>query len=70
MPLKTMKKNEFEKEFEEEIKEWALKKIKEEDDFYSDYPFTPKEEYEDEIFTNNYEQYLNEFAEKKGIELI
>lgn len=65
---KKMKRSDFEKLYEDRIKESALQSIGENAGELDDYRGS-KEEYEDEIFTNNYDQYVDEYAEMLGVEL-
>jgi len=65
---KKMKRSEFEKLFEDRIKENAIQSIRENEDERDGYR-GPVEEYEDEIFTNNFDQYVDEYAEMLGVEL-
>jgi len=65
---KKMKRSDFEKLFEDRIKESAIQSIRENEDEKGDYR-GPVEEYEDEIFTNNFDQYVDEYAEMLGVEL-
>lgn len=65
---KKMKRSDFEKLYEDRIKESALQSIGENAGELDDYRGS-REEYEDEIFTNNYEQYVDEYAEMLGVEL-
>jgi hypothetical protein len=65
---KKMKRSEFEELFEDDIKDRALQSIREnhsERDGYNG----PISEYEDEIYTNNLDQYVDEYAEWLGVEL-
>jgi len=63
-----MKRSDFEKLYEDEIKENALQSIGENIGELGDYRGL-RDEYEDEIFTNNYDQYVDEYAELLGVEL-
>jgi hypothetical protein len=61
-----MKRNDFEKMYEDEIKENAMQSISENIGELDDYR-GQRDEYEDEIFTNNFDQYVDEYAEMLGI---
>lgn len=63
-----MKRSEFEKRFEDGIRDNAFQSIRENDDERDGY-VGPISEYEDEIFTNNYEEYVDQYAEIMGVEL-
>ncbi|NCU41500.1 MAG: hypothetical protein EOM19_02110 [Candidatus Moranbacteria bacterium] len=65
----TMKRSDFEKFFEDAIKEAALTSIRENKHERDGY-VGPVSEYEDEIFTNNFNQYVDEYADEMGITLI
>lgn len=65
---KKMKRSDFEKLYEDRIKESALQSIGENAGELDDYRGS-RDEYEDEIFTNNYDQYVDEYAEMLGVEL-
>lgn len=66
--IKKMKRSEFENLYEDQIKEKAYEKIKEEEEYQDDYRGV-LEEYIDEIITNNFEQFVDEYAEMLGVEL-
>lgn len=63
-----MKRSEFETLHFDGIKENALQSIAENIGELDDYR-GPREEYDDEIFTNNFDQYVDEYAEMLGVEL-
>lgn len=65
---KKMKRSDFENLYEDRIKESALQSIYENTGELDDYRGL-REEYEDEIFTNNFDQYVDEYAESIGVEL-
>ena len=65
---KKMKRSDFEKLYENQIKENGLQSIAENIGELDDYR-GPRDEYEDEIFTNNFDQYVDEYAEMLGVEL-
>lgn len=66
---KRMKKSDFEKIYEDRIRESAYQEIQEEEEYKDGYN-GPIEEYIDEIFENNYDQFVEDYAEMKGIKLI
>ncbi|NCC55428.1 MAG: hypothetical protein EOM11_08120 [Erysipelotrichia bacterium] len=66
--IKKMKRSEFENLYEDQIKEAALQSIYENTGELDDYRGL-REEYIDEIITNNFEQFVDEYAEMLGVEL-
>lgn len=65
---KKMKRSEFEKTYEDRIKEAAYDSIKERQGLSDGY-HSPLDEYIDEIFTNNFDEFVDEYAEMLGVEL-